>query len=305
MARVFPLSYLSLALAITIGAAAIVPARAILAQTPETFLDEEAVPAFSNTSFELEYSEKFAKAEAALRQGLVKDSGGRTQPTIVQEPRGATAQKPVEAQFASAIAPSREISNDMTKAAAPEKSTAQPKAIQTLQKKLIASEERVRALEQQLSDEKNKLIAAEMEISRLSTIIGNNNRARLSLPARVEQAAPRAEPKPAPEPNVPAAAPKDDLHVATISVDKAQLRYGPGPQHSPAMILGRGSRLAVEARQGEWIRVFAPNGERAWIHSKVVTFNSGSGTGSAVRVGGYDTRAELEAFKRVPSIAGK
>jgi hypothetical protein len=58
----------------------------------------------------------------------------------------------------------------------------------------------------------------------------------------------------------------------------------------------------VEARQGEWYRVFAPNGDRAWIAASLVTFGDGASTlndGSSVRVKGFTANAEEEAFRRV------
>ena len=85
------------------------------------------------------------------------------------------------------------------------------------------------------------------------------------------------------------------MQVATINVDKADLRLGPGKNHSALMSLRRGSRLAIEARQGEWYRVFAPNGQRAWIHSSLVRFGDGAANlndGSTVKVRGFDARAQ-------------
>ena len=82
-----------------------------------------------------------------------------------------------------------------------------------------------------------------------------------------------------------------DMQVAIISLDKADLRLGPGKNHSPLMSLRKGSRLAIEARQGEWYRVFAPNGQRAWIHASAVRFGEGAASlndGSSVRMKGFD-----------------
>lgn len=161
---------------------------------------------------------------------------------------------------------------------------------------------RVRELEAQLREAKSQLAAAELEISRLSGIVQTNSRARLNLPQLPQAVSPakvaaepvHAEPKPAP------VAEKvsdhvNDLQVATVSVDKADLRLGPGKNHSALMTLRRGSRLAIEARQGEWYRVFAPNGQRAWIHSSLVQFGPGAASlndGSSVKVRGF--RAALE-----------
>jgi hypothetical protein len=162
---------------------------------------------------------------------------------------------------------------------------------------------RVKELEAQLRETKTQLAAAELEISRLSGIIQSNSRARLNLPQPPQAAsAPtklaalpvHAEPKPAPVAEK-VADHVNDLQVATVSVDKADLRLGPGKNHTALMTLRRGSRLAIEARQGEWYRVFAPNGQRAWIHSSLVQFGPGAASlndGSSVKVRGF--KAGLE-----------
>jgi Tfp pilus assembly protein PilX len=173
-----------------------------------------------------------------------------------------------------------------------------------LSEKLSQSESRSRELERQLSEAKSQLAAAELEISRLSSIIESHSRARFNLPdnttsphkTRVEHAsatAPRAAAVQALAAESVQVAGSSDLQVATITVEKADLRLGPGKNHSALMSLRRGSRLAVEARQGEWYRVFAPNGQRAWIHSSLVRFGDGavrSNDGSAVTVKGFDAK---------------
>jgi hypothetical protein len=175
-----------------------------------------------------------------------------------------------------------------------------------------AHEAEIRNLRRELTDTKSALAAAELEISRLSAIIQESSRARLSFgdsasavskaPKSVAPVAPPATKQllsahSALKPPAPAvsSAPTGDLQVATISVDKADLRLGPGRNHSALMSLRRGSRLAVEARQGEWYRVFAPNGQRAWIHSSLVRFGDGAARlndGSSVKVRGYDSKLE-------------
>lgn len=163
-------------------------------------------------------------------------------------------------------------------------------------------------LRRELADAKSQLAAAEVEIARLSSIVQDASRARLSLPptgsklfraTSKEYSAASAAPERTTQapvvrhPQVAAPNLNDDLQVATISVDKADLRLGPGRNHSALMSLRRGSRLAVEARQGEWYRVFAPNGQRAWIHASLVRFGDGASSlndGSSVTVRGYDAK---------------
>jgi hypothetical protein len=180
-------------------------------------------------------------------------------------------------------------------------------AAAAIQTRMVDNEAELRDLRRELANAKSELAAAEMEISRLSAIIQDASRARLSIgdSSSSQTVKPAAKPvvyAPAVKPNttvrtLPEAAapaaqnPTSDLQVATIAVDKADLRLGPGKNHSALMSLRRGSRLAVEARQGEWYRVFAPNGQRAWIHSSLVRFGDGAASlndGSSVQVRGYD-----------------
>jgi SH3-like domain-containing protein len=196
-----------------------------------------------------------------------------------------------------------ENSKASAKPAAPAKKAAPPREkTSVLQDKLLASEQRARDLERQLREAKSQLAAAELEISRLSSIAQNNSRARLNpssndglsnLQVSSTSTTPSkiAPPRPAPPVAEKISDHVQDLQVATISVEKADLRLGPGKNHSALMTLRQGSRLVIEARQGEWYRVFAPNGQRAWIHSSLVRFGAGSESlndGSSVRMRGFD-----------------
>lgn len=181
-----------------------------------------------------------------------------------------------------------------------------------LKRELESSQKRVAVLERQLEEVRGQLTMAETELSRLATISEARNRASLGrtmapapsnntttpppVVAKARHEAPHIEPTPAGS---------ADLTIATVEVEKAELRLGPGKNHSSLMTVAKGSRLAVEARQGEWLRVFAPNGQRAWVQSKLVTFGSKGGAKSAsttVRVRGYSSSLEDEAFKRVQSL---
>lgn len=178
-----------------------------------------------------------------------------------------------------------------------------------MKRELESSQKRVSELERQLEEVKGQLTMAETELSRLATISEARNRASFGrmpppaavLPQTVSQTKARVE-VPAIEPTPSGSA---DLTIATVDIDKAELRLGPGKNHSALMTVAKGSRLAVEARQGEWLRVFAPNGQRAWILAKLVTFGSktsSTNSSSAVRVRGYSSSLEDEAFKRVQAM---
>lgn len=84
-----------------------------------------------------------------------------------------------------------------------------------------------------------------------------------------------------------------EMMVATVVVEKANLRTGPGKNNSPMMSVSKGTRLAIETRLGEWYRVITPTGTRAWVSSDVVAFGNkiNSKPNRVVKVRGYDNEA--------------
>lgn len=208
---------------------------------------------------------------------------------------------PVAAKPASFTQPSLDQEAVAQRPASPAKKQPSREKTSALQEKIVAGELRIRELERQLREAKSQLAAAEIEITRLSSIAQNNARARLNIPANegavsIQSNTTTSAVRAAPVRSAPPVAEKvsdhvADLQVATISVEKADLRLGPGKNHSALMTLRQGSRLVIEARQGEWYRVFAPNGQRAWIHSSLVRFGAGSenlNDASTVRARGFD-----------------
>ncbi len=272
------------------------------------------------------YGEKFKEAEQALLEGLsrrpdedgaepllrnasvVKPVAPKTQTTdgvVIVRKKGASPM--VQEQGSDAEASVKGVSLQNAPRVIPRESG----AVGVLQKKLTASEKRAQDLERQLSEAKSQLYAAEIEINRLSGLVSPSSRARLNSnaipatrsPAQESEALRRVSPKNLDD--VVAPAPNADLQVATVTVDKADLRLGPGKNHSALMPVRRGSRLMVEVRQGEWYRVYAPNGQRAWIHSSLVRFGEGSASlndGSSVRIKGFNADAEQEQFRKLGSI---
>ena len=118
---------------------------------------------------------------------------------------------------------------------------------------------------------------AEKQVERMSGLLQNRNACELanSTPSRV----------PAPAYGVPAqqqVAPRrvqptesrvvSDLPLAVVVSDKALLRSGPGKDNSPIASVSRGTRLAIQSRQGEWYLVGAPNGGSAWVNAEVLQF---------------------------------
>lgn len=243
-------------------------------------------------------------------------------PVIKQEPIQAEPQKqgnegvlplPQQEEAKRVVPPATEgtherVAHPVVPQVAPQPNTA-------LKRELEASHRRVAQLERQLEEVRGQLTMAETELSRLATISEARNRASLGRPSSTTSRNSGAESAPLvaktrlDAPHIePTPASSADLTIATVDVEKAELRLGPGKNHSSLMTVAKGSRLAVEARQGEWLRVFAPNGQRAWIQSQLVTFGSKGGArtaSSATRVRGYSSSLEDEAFQRVQSLTAR
>lgn len=247
----------------------------------------------------------FAKAGNALKAGLARpeasdseeDTTSRTTsnknltPTIKANKAPNPLSQLAAFQPLQQRPPSIKAKQKKVEKASP-KSSEIKQAVKSKSIPITSSEEnnRVQELKRELQKTKEQLAIAELEVSRLSAILQSSSRARISPSRSAEINSRSAEinrqkvsqqgitRKTSSTYNTKAAdtAPANDMQVATIASKKAYLRLGPGKQHSTLMALREGSRLAVEMRQGDWYRVFAPNGQRAWIHSSVLSFGDGS-----------------------------
>lgn len=247
-------------------------------------------------------SEPRAGTSLAAKQVIEKRPSDET----VTSPAG----KPVQEKIPTREAPAKPV---------PPASASQLRTSNALLRSQLEQRElQVAALTKQVQELQSQLTMAEVEVERLSAVMDAKTRASLgqfkvsnALPSRVTTT-PAEEParlaqggaqRQYPARDVQPPAPDSNLEVATIAVAKADLRLGPGANHSALLSLPRGSRLAVEMRQGEWLRVFAPSGERAWIHASLVSFggsasSSSAETQSAVAVKGFSSSVEEEAFRR-------
>lgn len=52
--------------------------------------------------------------------------------------------------------------------------------------------------------------------------------------------------------------------------DMVNIRSGPGTQHDIVFKAERGVPFQVLKRQGDWIRIQSPKGDKGWIHKKLV-----------------------------------
>ncbi|MCB0354924.1 MAG: SH3 domain-containing protein [Bdellovibrionales bacterium] len=189
------------------------------------------------------------------------------------------------------------------------------KSLETLRKskanlegKLSATEKRVTALLQELEETRDKLLVAETEVERLSHLISVRNIKMFGddvNPKKVMAESLRAK-EHSPLSSDPGVVNKSKgMPIVTVISDKANLRTGPGTDNSPLMQIKKGTRLAVETRQGEWYRVIAPTGERAYIRSDMIRFGRSldSSPSSTISVKGYDEKADSDAFGLVRSLS--
>ena len=148
-------------------------------------------------------------------------------------------------------------------------------------------------LRQELEELRNRLIVAETEVSRLSAVLRSSNRSKLGYSSKKQLQKTAAIAKSLKSKSVSPKISSDGSlsgETAIVTVDKANLRAGPGTNNSPLMTVAKGTRLFVETREGEWYRVITPTNTRAWISSEVVTFGTardGRPT-KTLRVKGYD-----------------
>jgi hypothetical protein len=208
----------------------------------------------------------------------------------------------------------RELAKSASAKTPPLENTSQLRTANALLRSQLEQRElQVTTLTKQVQELQSQLTIAEVEVERLSAVMDAKTRVSLGQYKLAAPARPKTSSKPEVDatsqaPSIAAArdvqppAADNNLEVATVAVQKAELRLGPGANHSALLSLPQGSRLAVEMRQGPWLRVFAPSGERAWIHASLVSFGDSAGrinSNSAVAVKGVAGAAEDEAFRRV------
>jgi hypothetical protein len=168
-----------------------------------------------------------------------------------------------------------------------------------LEKRVDSSQEQFRTLLSQIGENNNRLGNMEGSIDRLSRLmerrVQEDPRARyFGDPSLAERGTSESYDRTVAYPQVERA--NREMMVATVSVPRAYLRSGPGTDESAMGIVPRGSRLVVETRQGEWYRIIAPDGDRAWISAQVVDFGADghSAPTDTVRVHGYDGHIEAD-----------
>ena len=178
-----------------------------------------------------------------------------------------------------------------------------------LEGQLKSAKGRSASLQKELEEAKDRLMIAEAEVERLSGLMKTRSQQTLTslgatptvqTQARIANPAPVAAVKRVEQPKI-----ADDVLIGTVIAEKANLRTGPGKDNSPFMTVGRGSRLTVETRNGDWYRVITPTGTRAWVASEVLAFGdtNHSGPSGAVRIRGFDSSLENETVQLISNHA--
>jgi hypothetical protein len=163
-------------------------------------------------------------------------------------------------------------------------------------------------LQKELNETKNRLSLSETEVERLVLLI--DNRQKLQPNPKSQSSFNSKNPSGynqglrVRDPSEIQAKADSDMQIATVIAEKAQLRTGPGMSNSPLMTVAQGTRLAIEMQNGDWYRVIAPSGARAWVSRDVLDIGGNKNPSKNLTQqslendnGGFPTDAEMEAFK--------
>lgn len=165
-------------------------------------------------------------------------------------------------------------------------------------KEVDQRESEIKKLKQQLQRTQSKLHLAEAESRRLNKLLKKDYKSSLvsygienkESPKSIEKVAKTYKPRKIRK--LPTSS-QSEMQIATVIVEKANLRTGPGKKNSPIMTVSKGTRLAIETRLDDWYRVITPTGTRAWILSDLIAFgrNYRSKYDRVIKVKGYQKDA--------------
>ena len=166
----------------------------------------------------------------------------------------------------------------------------------SLQNKLNSSTSTVAKLKRELERARNRLMVAETEVERLSAVLEERKAVAAKQPKakKLNASASRIGSQVSIDKGPDREKYVNDMPIATVVVKKANIRTGPGVNNSPLMTVSRGTRLAVETRKGDWYRIIAPTGVRAWVNTEVIAFGEDykASPSRTVKVKGYNGEAE-------------
>ena len=66
----------------------------------------------------------------------------------------------------------------------------------------------------------------------------------------------------------PAETTSAEIPIAIVTTSKTAVKRSPEDKAETLMLIAKNSRLVVAGRDGEWLQVIAPTGERGWINEK-------------------------------------
>ena len=213
--------------------------------------------------------QELLKKEQELLESLKKDLSKK--PTTKKESKKAAKENAKE-QIKPASTPAKESA-----VPTPTKVPTTPTAVvESCDDKLTKSSELVTRLRKELDETRSRLAISETEVERLAYLLEDSNKLggkKTSIVAgkQTTNSGLRVREPSEIQPKV-----DQDMPIATVTSEKAQLRTGPGMNNSPLMTVAKGTRLAIETRSGEWYRVIAPSGARAWISADVIDFGGGA-----------------------------
>ncbi len=213
--------------------------------------------------------QELLKKEQELLESIKKDLSKK--PATKKESKKAAKEtnKEQSNQEASAI--------KVTPTPAPTKVPQTPTpAPESCDDKLTKSSELVARLRKELDETRSRLAISETEVERLAYLLEDSNKlggkkSNISASKQTSNSGLRVREPSEIQPKV-----DQDMPIATVTAEKAQLRTGPGMNNSPLMTVAKGTRLAIETRSGEWYRVIAPSGARAWVSADVIDFGGGA-----------------------------
>lgn len=165
-------------------------------------------------------------------------------------------------------------------------------------KEIDNNQSEIKKLKQQLQKTQSKLHLAEAESRRLNKLLNKDYKSSLVSYGIEKKETPKSTTKVVKARKtrkirkLPTSS-RSEMQIATVRVEKANLRTGPGKKNSPIMSVSKGTRLAIETRLDDWYRVITPTGTRAWILSDLVAFgrNYRSKYDRVVKVKGYQKDA--------------
>lgn len=178
------------------------------------------------------------------------------------------------------------------------------------EQKLQIAESQVKILSRELDTTRKSLASAEHRIDELSSIVKGNYSGTTAPPTQGGLEVVQVE-KPKTSPSIKPSLPvitdvvdsarrrnmEDPSNIATIWLDRAPLRIGPGQSESALFVIPKQSRVIVERRTGEWYRVVTMSGTRGWVYGGNLRFNIQSDRESTIAVKAYNPSYQPAGMK--------